>query len=230
MRNLKNLLAAMSLLAMIGGAWAADMDEPVLVDAPDEYQPVEVGSGWYLRGDISYNAADPAYDFTLFGQSSDTQPFGGGIGFGYHFSDNLRADVNFSYLGGESYEYDDGVNFATAEHDVYSIMLAGYWDIATVGGLTPYVGAGIGTTYSSTNVTVDLATLPAPVTYDSSQYNLSYSLMAGASYKLTNETSIDFGYQFIDTPDLEYLNTDTLTLEKGLQQHLVKVGLRYDLW
>ncbi len=45
-------LAAATLLP--AAALAADYDPPIYVDEAPEYVPVEVGSGWYLRGDVGY--------------------------------------------------------------------------------------------------------------------------------------------------------------------------------
>jgi len=45
------LLVAASMPA---AAYAADYDPPIFVEEAAEYVPVEVGSGWYLRGDVGY--------------------------------------------------------------------------------------------------------------------------------------------------------------------------------
>ena len=50
-------------------ALAADYDPPIVIDQPVEEVPVEVGSGWYLRGDIGYNFqvdADGDFDYRTF--------------------------------------------------------------------------------------------------------------------------------------------------------------------
>ena len=87
-------------------ALSADYDPPVYVDQAPDYQPVEVGSGWYLRGDVSYlvQKSFKNGDFTFpstinnesFGESEDA--YFASVGFGYHFNDYLRADLNFGYL------------------------------------------------------------------------------------------------------------------------------------
>ena len=58
-------------------AFAADYDPPIVVDQPVEDVPVEVGSGWYLRGDIGYNfdlQADGDFDFRTSIRYRDLQP------------------------------------------------------------------------------------------------------------------------------------------------------------
>ena len=50
-------------------ALSADYDPPIVVDQPVEEVPIEVGSGWYLRGDIGYNFqvdADGDFDYRTF--------------------------------------------------------------------------------------------------------------------------------------------------------------------
>ena len=50
-------------------AIAADYEPPIVIDQPVEEVPVEIGSGWYLRGDIGYNFqvdADGDFDYRTF--------------------------------------------------------------------------------------------------------------------------------------------------------------------
>ena len=47
-------LAAFASVPVVAPALAADYDPPVYVDEAPEYKPVEIGSGWYLRGDLAY--------------------------------------------------------------------------------------------------------------------------------------------------------------------------------
>ena len=89
-------------------ALAADYEPPIVIDQPVEEVPVEVGSGWYLRGDIGYNFevdADGDFDYRTFdpltGAYSDNVFATGSLneqvtwsaGVGYNFTDMLRADV-----------------------------------------------------------------------------------------------------------------------------------------
>src|SRR4051812_12825750 len=86
-------------------ALAADYEPPIVVDQPPEEVPVEVGTGWYLRGDIGYNASvktDDTFDYRTFDPVSATysdnsfatadleKQFTYGVGVGYSFTDWLR--------------------------------------------------------------------------------------------------------------------------------------------
>jgi len=209
---------------------AADYDPPIYVDQAPEYQPVEVGSGWYLRGDVGYNASTPVYDFTLLGESPEHTRFNGSIGAGYHFNDWVRGDINFGYMGGDKFSYDDGTDSGSASLHMWSGIVNGYVDLGTYAGLTPYVGVGAGVLYSRSKLAIDSPTLGVNFDGSDSQYKFAYTLNAGASYKLSNNVSIDVGYQFLSSPSTKYVNTNTLTEDKDVDIHQVRVGLRYDLW
>lgn len=223
--------AALAVLspALSSAALAADYDPPIYVEEAPEFVPVEIGSGWYLRGDISYNAGKPAYDLAIAGVSHDR--FGGGGGFGYHFTDNFRADLTVNYLGKDEFSYSTPANTAGGSHSAWSSLLSGYYDVATIVGITPYVGAGVGLTYSRNVVAASVSGPPAAWdVFNDRSYDFAYALMAGASYKMTDNVSVDLGYQFLHTPEAKYMDPRTLAMTEGSKQHQVKLGLRYDLW
>ncbi|PDQ21128.1 hypothetical protein CN311_10550 [Mesorhizobium sanjuanii] len=97
------LALAAIMLTPLSQALGADYDPPVYVDQAPDYVPVEVGSGWYLRGDVGYafshpferqeTAIDPLNSFW-----SNDSLFTGSIGMGYHFNDYLRAELNAGIL------------------------------------------------------------------------------------------------------------------------------------
>lgn len=112
-------------LAPLATAHAADYEPPIYVDQAPEYVPVEIGAGWYLRGDVaytfkrsyknsSYSLDDTLFDnnliglgwvgpFDIFSYSEKESPASGSVGFGYHFNDFLRADVNVGMLANDRY-------------------------------------------------------------------------------------------------------------------------------
>jgi len=111
MKLLSRLLMSGAALAVLSAApsVAADYDAPLYVEEAPEYVPVEIGSGWYLRGDVSYNFArdytkyefaepDPLDPLEQEGLGETQTVVGGTIGFGYHVNDIFRADVNFGML------------------------------------------------------------------------------------------------------------------------------------
>jgi len=244
------------VLAPLTPAHAADYDPPIYVDQAPDYVPVEVGSGWYLRGDVAYLpqktfkngdfAIDPITPASF--DEKDNSIFAS-IGFGYHFNDYLRADLNLGYLPGNKI----GVGFdnsATApagtaivgsgnlSNYAFSGILNGYVDLGTYVGITPYVGAGVGLVMSKRSLSAsytDEANSINDFTLSDgkTQYSLAYTLNAGLAYQVSKNVSIDLGYQYFAAPDVEYATAASLTsypIHKGISNHQVKLGLRYDLW
>ncbi|MEI9404934.1 outer membrane protein [Mesorhizobium argentiipisi] len=252
--RIASALAAIILLPMTP-ALAADYDPPIYVDQAPDYQPVEVGSGWYLRGDVSYLARKSFKngDFTFpstinnesFSESQDA--YFASIGFGYHFNDYLRADLNLGYLPGNkaSFSYDDtgtatpsAVGFGNLKNYAISGILNGYVDLGTYVGITPYVGAGIGVVRSTRKLSASYTDINDSannftVEDNKSRYSLAYTLNAGLAYQVSKNVLVDLGYQYFSAPDAEYVTAASLTsfpVHKGISNHQVKLGLRYDLW
>ncbi|WP_027166707.1 outer membrane protein [Mesorhizobium sp. WSM3224] len=247
-------LAAAILLPMTP-ALAADYDPPVYADQAPDYQPVEVGSGWYLRGDVSYLAqksfenGDFTFPVTIanesFSESEDA--YFASIGFGYHFNDYLRADLNLGYLPGNkaSFSYDDTATatpsiVASGNLKNYAVtgILNGYVDLGTYVGITPYIGAGIGVVRSTRKLSARYDDLNVPansftVQDNKSQYSLAYTLNAGLAYQVSKNVLVDLGYQYFSAPNAEYVTAaspNSFPVRKGISNHQVKLGLRYDLW
>ncbi|WP_269931423.1 outer membrane protein [Aminobacter sp. HY435] len=227
--------AAMALAATLLSplaAHAADYDPPIVIEEAPEYVPVEVGSGWYLRGDVGYNINKSPYNFTLLGVETRNTSITGSIGAGYHFTDYFRGELNLGFLSNDRYDATFGTETLSLENNVWNGMANAYVDLGTIAGFTPYVGAGIGLIYSSHTVKdTDPAAVPPLDFYaHDTQYKMAYSVGAGVAYQVAQNTSIDVGYQYLTSPDLEYVDVNTLTVKKGVDYHQVKVGLRYDLW
>ncbi|SDA78518.1 outer membrane protein [Mesorhizobium qingshengii] len=247
-------LAALGLMPLTP-ALAADYDPPIYVDQAPDYVPVEVGSGWYLRGDVSYlvQKSFKNGDFTFpsainnenFSESEDA--YFASVGFGYHFNDYLRADLNLGYFPGNkvNFSYDDTATatpsiVASGNLKNYAIagILNGYVDLGTYVGITPYLGAGIGIVRSTRKLSASYTDLndsanSFAVQDNKSQYSLAYTLNAGLAYQVSKNVSVDLGYQYFSAPSAEYVTAESLTsfpVKKGISNHQVKLGLRYDLW
>ncbi|MET0941773.1 MAG: outer membrane beta-barrel protein [Mesorhizobium sp.] len=228
-RGVLPALAAGLLLSTV--ARAADYEPPIFVEEAPEVS-VEVGSGWYLRGDFAYSFDRTEADFSgLPGIDVSRTRFGGGGGVGYHFTDYLRGDVTLSFLSRDEFNFDDGFDSATLKTESWSGMATTYLDLGTYSGVTPYVGVGLGALY--TRNTFD-AFLPGIGTFDEAdnQYEFAYSLAAGFAYQVAKNWSVDLGYLFTSSPETEFveLTSAGLSIDEGLDFHQVRVGLRYDLW
>ena len=102
------LLAAGTALAAIAPAQAADLDEPLFIENAPEYQPVEIGNGWYLRGDIGVNFAG-RHNNTYYTSGNTVfdnkigDVISGSIGIGYQLNDWFRIDGTLERMMGSEF-------------------------------------------------------------------------------------------------------------------------------
>jgi opacity protein-like surface antigen len=231
----KIILSAAALALMpLAPALAADYEPPVVVSPPDQFVPVEVGTGWYLRGDIAYgtNHSFKNIDFAAppLSHSEDETTFSGSIGFGYHFTDWLRADLNLGYLPGNKVSASDGIDSVKIKNSAWYGMANAYADLGTYVGITPYIGAGAGLVRSNPQAST---TAGGGAHEDSTDYSFAYTLNAGLSYAVSKDVSVDLGYQYLSAPDAKTVSLDapdSYSTHKGIHYHQIRLGLRYDLW
>ncbi len=169
---LNSTVAAVALFSATS-AFAGDYNSGVVSKTPSEsYTEVEFGSGWYLRGDITYNINGRSSSGinAIEGVSPGIQVYygdavGARVGFGYNASANTRIEVNaegiFSSdirgLGGRTFNAVDfadplapvdtttsGTGEIEADYSVSDLIVTGYYDLPTMGNFTPYIGAGAG--------------------------------------------------------------------------------------
>jgi opacity protein-like surface antigen len=108
MKRVKIIVSALALIATsVFGTFAAD-DLVIPATQEDAYVPVEVGSGWYIRGDVginfggkhntdSYTLAPVYYDNNF----RDATTFG--IGAGYRFNELFRVDAGLEKIFSSSF-------------------------------------------------------------------------------------------------------------------------------
>ena len=268
------------------GAMAADLppiyDTPLYESVP-EVKPVEIGTGWYLRGDVNYNVnsdnnylVDQTFGYGNGWQTTSTNydidtKWGGGIGIGYQVNDLLRLDATGEYLGHFDTDtskqidcnvlYDDGQaaphqingscrDTSSTSLDGYNVMANAYVDLGTYVGITPYIGGGVGlanlrSSYRAERhcnengsasigcpISSQLYQMGGSVDYtqeriDESTWQLSYALMAGLSYGVTQNLSVDVGYRYLSIPKFGAFGVD---YDQGFDSHQIRAGLRYSLW
>jgi len=133
---LNSSVAAIALLS-VTGAYAGDYNSGVVTKTPGEvYTDVEYGSGWYLRGDISFNVG---------GESERTYApvFGTGFNMPVDYDDAVGARIGFGNYITPNFRLE-----ATAE----GLFDTGYGGVSsrgyqgsrtTAGGLVTFNSAGI---------------------------------------------------------------------------------------
>ena len=163
MRSVKSLIAAGAASLLSSMAFAADM--AIAPRRCPMRHPVADFGGWYLRGDIgmtnqkikSLDNPDPnAALFTQVGMGFDSATLFD-LGIGYQFNNWFRADFTGQWRGRANFhgsQFTD-VFAGSALVDNYSgskseavLMAHAYVDLGTWWCVTPFIGAGIGTSYN----------------------------------------------------------------------------------
>lgn len=221
------LIAGALAVAAPSFANAADLLPPP--PAP-VYEPAVIPANdfgaWYLRGDVGLgldhlNDLESTFTgplppgFAHNGQGLGDQAIIGG-GFGYKANSWFRADVTGEYRTPSKFwayeSYQPGGLFASPAcpnicFDKYgaqvssAVFLAnGYIDLGTWYGITPFVGAGIGTSYNILHGLNDfgLETGGFGAAADHNTASLAWALMAGFSYSLTSNLKLELGYRYLD--------------------------------
>ncbi|HET9903980.1 MAG TPA: outer membrane beta-barrel protein [Xanthobacteraceae bacterium] len=256
-RRLALVGAAVTLT--LSAASAADLP-PIIQGAPPPVVYDDFASGWYLRGDIGmsnqrvgslFNALylTPGVTVTNLAKSFDSAPIFG-IGFGYQFNSWLRFDVTGEYRGKASFR---GLDVYTPEpasgtgvgvDDYYGskhewVALANvYFDLGTWYGLSPFIGAGIGTAYNviSNFRDVNVATAGLAYAEAAGKWNFAWALHAGLAYHVTPGLIVELAYRYLDlgsarSGDLITYNGVSAIVNpmefRDLTSHDVKVGVRW---
>ena len=214
-------LAAAIATLLPAAAFAADFLPPAPMMPPPP--PVEVGGGWYLRGDVgvglmelrktvAVDASSPsaAYDYNRVQDHISDQVFVGG-GVGYQFNPWLRADLTGEYRTHSDWRFiaedrtdgaSGGYNLTTGKFASVVGLANLYVDAGTWYGVTPYVGAGVGVAHHMFNSVTDqgLGTYVGGFGYgpQKDRTNLAWALHAGLSYAVTPNLKLDFGYRYLN--------------------------------
>lgn len=262
MRSVKLIVAAGAASLLSSMAFAADM----AIAPPPMYSPPPVldFGGWYLRGDIgmtnqsikSLNNPDPnAVLFTSAGIGFDSSMLFG-LGAGYQFNNWFRADITGQYRGRANFH---GSQFTTAFAgsalvDNYTgsksevLFLANaYVDLGTWWCVTPFIGAGVGTSYNRISGFRDDGFgnsfgVARPVSFvyaaDAGKWDLAWALHAGLAYRVTPNVTVEFAYSFVDlgsaTTGVNSNFAGTATAQfpwtmKDITSHDLKLGVRWNL-
>jgi opacity protein-like surface antigen len=249
-------ILALAATAIAGpAAHAADLSLPPL-PAP----VVEEYSGWYLRGDVGmsnqrvgslFNVLYAGNSVTPVGMGFDSAPFFG-LGVGYAYNNWLRFDVTGEYRGRSNFHGTDIVGpfcttpsgFCTDEYRAskseWLFLANAYVDLGTWYSLTPFVGAGVGTSRNTISSFVDTNTPTGTVAFGDShsKWQFAWALHAGLAYKLTRNATVEFAYRYVNLGDAASGDLYTFTGFNGvnnpmefrrLTSHDFKLGLRMNL-
>lgn len=242
------LVAAGALAGALASvpARAADLLPPAPV--LDGEEVVEIGNGWYLRGDVGYLSYQTPKDVG-FGLAppldaeriEDT--WSAGVGIGYQFTSWMRADVTVDHRFGAQFSGTRpnptyGLGYVRDQADVESsaALFNLYADLGTWGAVTPYVGVGLGVAGNRlTGISREAYALGLPagsaVLSPHTTYNLAWALMAGVAVDMGYGFKIDLGYRYSQLGDARTrMDGPGLGLKlEDLKSHEIRIGARYQI-
>ena len=224
-------LAGILALAASTTAHAADLLPPPAM--PYAHAPVEVGGGWYLRGDIGItNQQVDKLSFVPQGQAIalglgdasfesihldfDSSPVVG-IGIGYQFNNWIRGDLTGEYRGKATFHGLErsvdlsGVDEYSATKSEWVGLANLYIDLGTWHGLTPFIGAGVGFTHTMIDNFKDKGLFfgsgSLAFARDHSETDLAWAVHAGVAYDVTPNFKVELAYRYLNLGDAQ---TDVL--------------------
>lgn len=150
------------------------------------------------------------------------------------FGSHVAAGVRAGYVRGEielnnsrdiRRNSNAGDNFNKFKLYKHSVMANAYFDYLTCTPWTPYVGAGIGTSYLKGQDFVN-----GNKVMDKSTYNLAWQVMAGVAYEFNSHWAIDLSYRYADLGRIRkhenMAGTDVVS-KITAREHDIMLGARY---
>lgn len=163
-------------------AWTHTLDAAAAGDMYVEVSPglsmisdSDTSGGFFASPDIEYDRG-----FTI----------GGALG--YQIQDQVRAEASLSYRTADVDQVGGISAGASGDVNVTSLMANVYYDFDLGLPVTPYLGAGLGL------ARVDLdAKLGGVSAKDDDDTAFSFSLMAGAAYRISDNLDLSLGYRYL---------------------------------
>jgi opacity protein-like surface antigen len=189
--------------------------------APAPIPIVQEFGGWYLRGDIGMtnqqtnsltNVVAPGTSVGTKFLTFDSAPLYS-LGGGYQFNNWLRVDVTGEYRGNSHFHGQQVAQFGNiilpddynASKSEWLFLANAYVDLGTWWCVTPFIGAGIGTSRNTISSFVDIGAtqvgntiLSTTYAENASKWNLAWALYAGLAYKVTPGLSLELTYRYVN--------------------------------
>jgi opacity protein-like surface antigen len=261
MRSVTFLVAAGAASLLSSVAFAADM---AIAPPPQYYAPPPPADfgGWYLRGDIGFSNQSvknvrngnallyPAGQTLTQTSSFDT---GGifGLGVGYQFNNWFRADVTGQYRGNANFKGLDrftnpggatGYDLYGASKSEWVFLANAYVDLGTWWCVTPFIGAGVGTSRVAISNFTDIGqySLGGPSwasAPNDSKWNLAWALHTGLAYKVNQNLTVELAYSYLNLGDSRTgvvsnfigQTTNNVMTFKDITSHDLTLGVRWEL-
>ena len=155
---------------------------------------------------------------------------------GYHLAYGLQAGFirgELEFNNSEPLKFKDSIPGSDAKLKMklykHSFMANAYFDFLNCTNWTPYIGAGLGTSYLKAKQFV-YANGAKFKNFDKSVYTLGWQVMAGVAYKINSNWSVDAGYRYADLGRIrkhEVFGANSTTAKIKVREHSALLGIRY---
>ena len=237
MLSIRSLLTtSAAFVCLTGTAVAADFSPRPPVIEQTAVAPEEIGSGWYLRGDIGFARQIPpkiTWNGTTETSVKASDTLDAGFGAGYKFNDWMRADVTLDYLSVRNFSGSvDATTRDSYKADSLVLLANAYADLGTWGGLTPYLGAGVGVAEQRVGGVTRTAAAATYSFASANTFSLAADAAAGITYDLGHGMSTDLGYRLLWIDRSRSGGETTGKIAGNINasdsvSHQFRVGLRY---
>jgi len=207
---MKNTVSALALLTAIAAASSAHADD--MMASPQ---------GLYLGLGVDYSMPrNTQIKGVANDLSRDMDNSVGGMGaLGWSYGNNWRTEAEIQYRDNDAKPSGDAA--------VWNGMLNAYYDFTNIGlgRFAPYLGAGLGA------ARVDFGKVPAATsTLDDNDWVFAYQGIAGVGYRLTDQLNVFADYRYLASMDGSYKLTNGTSVDAGYNEHQVMLGIRWNFW
>lgn len=153
---------------------------------------------------------------------------------GYHLAYGLQAGFirgELEFNNSEPLKFKSHNPAADLKMKIYkhSFMANAYFDFLNCTSWTPYIGAGLGTSYLKAKQFV-YGNGAKFKNFDKSVYTLGWQAMAGIVYKINTNWAVDAGYRYADLGRIrkhEVFGANSTTAKIKVREHSALLGIRY---
>lgn len=145
--------------------------------------------------------------------------FSFGIGFGYHYLDNVRLDLTFDHFANPKFTNGN----RTISSNVNTLLLNSFVDLVDISIAKIFVGAGAGFGQAKADLKGDA--IAANNGKARQQYSLAYALYLGSSVEFAPGITAELTYSYRSLGQTKEFNGSSLKF-KGQQ---LSAGVRFDL-
>lgn len=228
------------LLLFIASAHAADID----LDKVPEVSISVKSSPYYLKGYTgfgfsgsnrlgTFNSGAKNADYHWKNHGDGDSAFLGGVGLGWRLNDIVRFDGTIEYRNENTVTGSDQNSGAIRKYkgDVAStvIMANAYTDLLTYHNITPFIGAGLGTTANRVSHFVVHTPTNDYKASTRTKWDIAWAAHAGFAVKLSQNLIFDIAYSYSDLGEAKTNHfSDISALDVNhLTSHDVTLGIRY---